>query len=111
MFAKKYDTVCATTHACVLQGWSESVVVEPYQAAAESTEFSVTVIGTSKGPVALLPMEAEVFDYADDIFEADLDFEAYKARREVCAVCLSPPGASQQAFQKWYRSCTVFSPS
>ena len=63
--------------------------MEPYQAAAECTEFSVTVIGTSKGPVALLPTEAEVFDYADDIFEADLDYEAYRARREVClSVCL-----------------------
>lgn len=67
------------------------MVVEPYQAAAECTEFSVTVISTSKGPVALLPMEAEVFDYADDIFEADLDFEAYRARREVLllSVCLN----------------------
>lgn len=73
----------------MLQGVCQSVVVEPYQAAAECTEFSVTVIGTSKGPVALLPMEAQVFDYADDIFEADLDYEAYKARREVCGMCLS----------------------
>ncbi|KAL3156643.1 hypothetical protein ABBQ38_000926 [Trebouxia sp. C0009 RCD-2024] len=64
------------------QGWGESVVVEPYQAAAECTEFSVTVLGSSKGPVALLPMETEVFDYADDIFEADLEHEAYRARRE-----------------------------
>lgn len=73
----------------MLQGVCQSVVVEPYQAAAECTEFSVTVIGSSKGPVALLPMEAQVFDYADDIFEADLDYEAYKARREVCGMCLS----------------------
>ena len=73
----------------MLQGVCQSVVVEPYQAAAECTEFSVTVIGTSKGPVALLPMEAQVFDYADDIFEADLDYEAYKARREVC-LCVCP---------------------
>ena len=96
---KPYQLAAERTEFSVtvkLQGWSESVVVEPYQAAAECTEFSVTVIGTSKGPVALLPTEAEVFDYADDIFEADLDFEAYRARREVClpvclSVCLSVP--------------------
>ena len=84
MLAKYCSASGATACAVTLQGWSESVVVEPYQAAAECTEFSVTVIGTSKGPVALLPMEAEVFDYADDIFEADLEFEAYRARRGVC---------------------------
>ena len=79
------------TMVCMMvKGWAESVVVEPYQAAAECTEFSVTVIGSSKGPVALLPVEAEVFDYADDIFESDLEHEAYRARREVWwSVCLS----------------------
>lgn len=90
MLAKLSAATFAATHTVILQGWSESVVVEPYQAAAECTEFSVTVIGTSKGPVALLPIEAEVFDYADDIFEADLDYEAYRARRGVCpSVCSS----------------------
>lgn len=81
-------SIRSTTYAAMPQGWGDSVVVEPYQAAAECTEFSVTVIGTSKGPVALLPIEAEVFDYADDIFEANLDYEAYLGRRQVCFTCL-----------------------
>ena len=68
----------------MLQGLSQSVVVEPYQASTECTEFSVTVIGSSKGPVALLPTEAEAFAMDDDIVEAALEMEAYKARKEVC---------------------------
>ena len=67
----------------MLQGLSQSVVVEPYQASAECTEFSVTVIGSSRGPVALLPTEAEAFDMDDDIVEAALELEAFKARKEV----------------------------
>lgn len=59
------------------------MVVEPYQAAAECVEFSVTVLGTSKGPVVLLPTEVESYEMESDIIEAALEFEAYKARREV----------------------------
>lgn len=66
-----------------VQGLSESVVVEPYQAAAECIEFSVTVLGTKEGPVVLLPTEAEAFDLEDDIVDAAMDLEAYKARKEV----------------------------
>ena len=74
---------CSNAYQTV-QGICQSVVVEPYQASAECTEFSVTVIGSSKGPVALLPTEAESFNMEDDIAEAGLEFEAYKARQEVC---------------------------
>ncbi len=68
-----------------MQGLSESVVVEPYQASSECVEFSVTVLGSSKGPVVLLPTEVESYDMEDDLFEAALDFEVYKARREVAS--------------------------
>ena len=66
-----------------MQDLSESVVVEPYQASSECVEFSVTVLGSSKGPVVLLPTEVESYDMEDDLCEAALDFEVYKARREV----------------------------
>jgi len=79
---------CVWWHTCeashfVMQDLSESVVVEPYQASSECVEFSVTVLGSSKGPVVLLPTEVESYDMEDDLFEAALDFEVYKARREV----------------------------
>ena len=73
---------CEAFHI-VMQGLSESVVVEPYQASSECVEFSVTVLGSSKGPVVLLPTEVESYDMEDDLLEAALDFEAYKARQEV----------------------------
>ncbi len=66
-----------------MQGLGDSVVVEPYQAPADCIEFSVTVLGTDKGPVVLLPTEVEAFSMEDDIVEAALGFEAYKARNEV----------------------------
>ena len=71
-----------------MQDLSESVVVEPYQASSECVEFSVTVLGSSKGPVVLLPTEVESYDMEDDLCEAALDFEVYKARREVALVIL-----------------------
>ncbi len=71
-----------------MQDLSESVVVEPYQASSECVEFSVTVLGSSKGPVVLLPTEVESYDMEDDLFEAALDFEVYKARREVAHLLL-----------------------
>ena len=67
----------------MLQDLSESVVVEPYQASSECVEFSVTVLGSSKGPVVLLPTEVESYNMEDDLIEHALDFEIYKARREV----------------------------
>ena len=72
----------------MMQDLSESVVVEPYQASSECVEFSVTVLGSSKGPVVLLPTEVESYDMEDDLFEAALDFEVYKARREVALLLL-----------------------
>ncbi len=78
-----------------MQGLSESVVVEPYQASSECVEFSVTVLGSSKGPVVLLPTEVESYDMEDDLFEAALDFEVYKARREVASSsCCSSSSSS-----------------
>ncbi len=38
-----------------MQGLGDSVVVEPYQVPADCIEFSVTVLGTAKDPVVLLP--------------------------------------------------------
>ncbi|DBA99100.1 TPA: hypothetical protein ACH3X1_014234 [Trebouxia sp. C0004] len=64
------------------QDLCESVVVEPYQASSECVEFSVTVLGSSKGPVVLLPTEVESYYMEEDLLEAALDFEAYKARQE-----------------------------
>ena len=64
------------------------MVVEPYQASSECVEFSVTVLGSSKGPVVLLPTEVESYDMEDDLLEAALDFEAYKARQEVAYLLL-----------------------
>lgn len=59
------------------------MVVEEYRSPKEYTEFAVTVLGTAKGPVALMPTEVSAFNMADDIDEAELDNEAYLARQEV----------------------------
>ena len=58
-------------------------MVEPYCGAKEHTEFAVTVLGTAKGPVALLPSEVASYDMWDDIEQADMEMEAYHARQEV----------------------------
>ena len=67
------------------------MVVEEYRSPKEYTEFAVTVLGTAKGPVALMPTEVSAFNMADDIDEAELDNQAYLARQEVklihSAVC------------------------
>lgn len=66
-----------------LQGFADAIVIEEYKAPKEYTEFGVTVLGTAKGPVALCPTEVASFDMLNDITEAELDNEAYQARREV----------------------------
>lgn len=58
-------------------------MVEEYCSPQEFCEFAVTVLGTSKGPVALLPTEVASYNMWDDVFQAEMDMEAYHARQQV----------------------------
>lgn len=70
-------------YTAVVQGAADAIIVEEYKLPKEFTEFGVTVLGTAKGPVALLPTEVSSFNMTADIAEAELDNEAYQARQEV----------------------------
>ena len=66
-----------------MQGYSDTVVVEPFEEPKDNTEFSVTVLGTDKGPVALLPSEVTWFDLDDEVEEDKWDEDAKAARKYV----------------------------
>ena len=51
--------------------------------ARDNTEFSVTVLGTERGPVALLPSEVTWFDLDDEVDQDDWEQEETKARKFV----------------------------
>ena len=59
------------------------MIVEPYEELQDNTEFTVTVLGTAKGPVALLPTEVTWYDFDEDLEQNLFDEEEYIARKKV----------------------------
>lgn len=62
------EAALKTSGRLLLEGVDESVVIEPF--VSEGIEFTVIVLETDKGPVALLPTEVEIVFQDDDIAEA-----------------------------------------
>ena len=59
------------------------MIAEPFEDPQDNTEIRVTVLGTDKGPVALLPSEVTWFDLDDEVEEDKWDEDAKAARKYV----------------------------
>ena len=67
----------------MVQGYSDTVVAEPFEDPQDNTEISVTVQGMVKALVHLLPSEVTWFDLDDEVEEDKWDEDAKAARKYV----------------------------
>ncbi|KAK9819932.1 hypothetical protein WJX72_004090 [[Myrmecia] bisecta] len=74
------EAAVAAVQALFEQEVDDCIIVEPFL--RQSVEFTVVVLETAQGPVAMLPTEIEVIGLDREMLEAELEMDAWLAKNE-----------------------------